>query len=81
MSDDTDHASRLEAWERGIRLREQQARAGIAEPGEWDQRSAKSCIEPECGERIPEERRKALPGVQRCVGCAERRERRGAGTA
>lgn len=31
--------------------------------------SAKEC---ECGEEIPEGRRLAIPGVQLCVGCAER---------
>lgn len=31
--------------------------------------SAKEC---ECGEDIPEGRRQAIPGVQLCVGCAER---------
>lgn len=31
--------------------------------------SAKEC---ECGEPIPEDRRLAIPGVQLCVGCAER---------
>lgn len=31
--------------------------------------SAKEC---ECGEPIPEGRRLAIPGVQLCVGCAER---------
>jgi RNA polymerase-binding transcription factor DksA len=81
MADDTDRASKLEAWERNIRLREQQARAGIAEPGEWQRLSAKCCIEPDCGERIPEERRKALSGVQRCVTCARRRAKKGARTA
>ena len=31
--------------------------------------SAEEC---ECGEKIPEGRRVAIPGVQLCVGCAER---------
>lgn len=31
--------------------------------------SAEEC---ECGEEIPEGRRQAIPGVQLCVGCAER---------
>lgn len=31
--------------------------------------SAEEC---ECGEEIPEGRRLAIPGVQLCVGCAER---------
>ena len=81
MADDADRASGIEAWEREIRLREQKARAGIAEPGAWKRLSAKCCVEPDCGERIPEARRKALPGVERCVTCADRRERRGVRTA
>lgn len=35
--------------------------------------SAEECAE--CGETIPEARRKALPGVQRCVGCQQGRDR------
>jgi phage/conjugal plasmid C-4 type zinc finger TraR family protein len=31
-----------------------------------------SATECECGEEIPEGRRVAIPGVQLCVGCAER---------
>lgn len=31
-----------------------------------------SATECECGETIPEGRRLAIPGVQLCVGCAER---------
>ncbi|MHA6128891.1 TraR/DksA C4-type zinc finger protein [Pseudomonas fluorescens group sp. PF-1] len=31
-----------------------------------------SATECECGEDIPEGRRQAIPGVQLCVGCAER---------
>lgn len=31
-----------------------------------------SATECDCGEEIPEGRRLAIPGVQLCVGCAER---------
>jgi len=31
-----------------------------------------SATECDCGEEIPEGRRVAIPGVQLCVGCAER---------
>ncbi|MBM6442375.1 TraR/DksA C4-type zinc finger protein [Pseudomonas sp. MIL9] len=31
-----------------------------------------SATECECGDTIPEGRRQAIPGVQMCVGCAER---------
>ena len=36
--------------------------------------SAEFCIE--CGEEIPEARRKAILGVQLCIFCKERAERR-----
>ncbi|MEW5904801.1 MAG: TraR/DksA C4-type zinc finger protein [Pseudomonadota bacterium] len=36
--------------------------------------SAKWCIEPGCGQRIPDERREAVPGVQYCTECQEWRE-------
>lgn len=34
--------------------------------------SAEFCMDDDCGEPIPEGRRKALPGVQYCVHCADR---------
>lgn len=36
--------------------------------------SATCCME--CGEEIPEARRRALPGVRRCVTCQSARDRR-----
>jgi phage/conjugal plasmid C-4 type zinc finger TraR family protein len=36
--------------------------------------SAKYCTDATCGERIPEARRAALPGVLYCAACQERRE-------
>ena len=36
--------------------------------------SAVECIH--CGDRIPEARRVAIPGVQACVACAEVEEKR-----
>jgi len=42
-----------------------------------EQRSQPSLEEcEECGDEIPEERRKAIPGVRLCVFCKERSERR-----
>lgn len=38
------------------------------------QPSAEECEE--CGDEIPEARRKAVPGVQLCVFCQEKHERR-----
>ncbi|QXN68029.1 DksA-like zinc finger domain containing protein [Microcystis phage Mwe-Yong1] len=44
------------------------ARAALRGPG------APSCVV--CGDQIPAARRQALPATDRCVHCAERRERR-----
>lgn len=33
--------------------------------------SATHCVDPHCGNEIPEGRRKARPGVQLCVECQE----------
>jgi len=38
--------------------------------------SAQFCIE--CGEPIPQARRKALPGVQYCINCQQEHEKAGA---
>jgi phage/conjugal plasmid C-4 type zinc finger TraR family protein len=58
-------------------------RAQELELSEWEERqkqallpkptreSAKWCKEPGCGARIPEARRKLVPGVQLCVECQE----------
>lgn len=76
MADDIDRASELEERFRENALKKQHERAGFAEAGDWERRSAKWCIEPACGERIPDERRRSLPGVQRCVTCQDKKERR-----
>lgn len=34
--------------------------------------SAEFCMDDNCGEPIPEGRRKALPGIQYCVHCADK---------
>lgn len=43
-----------------------QQRAILPQP---TQPSAKYCRDPLCGEKIPEARRLAMPGVQLCAGC------------
>jgi len=51
-----------------------------AKPGDWRKLSAKWCKGIGCGERIPDERRRAIPGVQLCAECKmrdEQQERRG----
>jgi phage/conjugal plasmid C-4 type zinc finger TraR family protein len=55
----------LEEWEA------RQERAIMPKP---TRPSAKWCEAPGCGERIPDERRKAIPGVQYCVDCQELKE-------
>lgn len=37
--------------------------------------SAKWCVTPGCGERIPDARREAAPGVQHCLACQGHFER------
>lgn len=37
--------------------------------------SAKYCTDVNCGDEIPEARRKAIPGVLYCAECQDRRER------
>ena len=71
VADDVDRAS---AWEQQVRdfaLRDQAQRAGLA--GKTVADSATHCGA--CGDAIPVERRRALPGVQLCVVCRERLER------
>lgn len=57
-----DRASETEALFRDQALRAQAARmpTGV---------SATHCRSIDCGAEIPEERRRALPGVQLCVNC------------
>lgn len=47
----------------------QKARAGMAPPDAWRTESATHCGE--CGTRIPDERRKAVPGCQVCAECKQ----------
>lgn len=74
-----DRASDLEQWQRDQALAEQTARSPQVAPEDWDSASAKWCEGWGCGERIPEERRRAYPGARLCVECqmrAEQEERR-----
>lgn len=50
-------------------LIEQRREQALARIPRYTGISAKEC---ECGDVIPEGRRVAIPGVQLCVGCAER---------
>ena len=47
-----------------------------ASASDWKVLSATDCEGEAFGEPIPNERRRAIPGVRLCVECAERQERR-----
>lgn len=64
MADPLDEAQDIETAER------EHARANRQR---YEGDSATECIE--CGEAIPEGRRRALPGIETCVYCAELDER------
>lgn len=62
-----DRATEAEELYRAQALAEQARRAPAA--GDWRALSAKWCKQAGCGERIPDERRRAVPGVEFCVEC------------
>ncbi len=70
MTDIYDRATDLEEAERDRALAEVRGRV---QHGDWQVLSAVECAE--CGEFIDLARRKALPGVQLCIECAEAAER------
>jgi phage/conjugal plasmid C-4 type zinc finger TraR family protein len=67
-----DRASEAEQRERDAALAKMAAKAPAA--GDWDRVSAKWCTDAACGQRIPDARRRAFPGVTFCVECQERHE-------
>ena len=67
MADVFDRAQALELAE----YEHNQAKGILPKP---IKESAKWCTAPGCGERIPEDRRKAVPGVQMCIECQEWQE-------
>lgn len=69
--DDIDRAAEREEKMREDALAAQAQRAGFS--GKHTADSAEFCEE--CGEKIPEARRRALPGVQLCVECQAYMER------
>ena len=72
MTDLFDEAQAIEQQMRDIALREQARRAGLA--GKTMSDSATECMD--CDTPIPEARRWAVPGCQRCVECASLHERK-----
>ncbi|MEW6314154.1 MAG: TraR/DksA family transcriptional regulator [Pseudomonadota bacterium] len=71
--DQFDRAQELEQQERDAALARQASRSAEGAAKE----SAKWCEAPHCGERIPDARREAIPGVQYCVECQGLLERHG----
>lgn len=77
MSDLVDQAQELEERLRGAALEAHARRAGGRPPAEdFEIASAEFCESPRCGARIPEARRRAVPGVRLCIECQAREERR-----
>ena len=74
LIDDIDRAQAREAEILSDALRDQSLRAGLA--GKTSADSAEVCQARGCGEVISEARRRAVPGVQLCVACQARREKK-----
>lgn len=68
-----DRAQEVEAQHREDAIA---AARGTPAIGDWRRLSAKWCKGPACGTRIPDERRRAIPGVRFCVDCKTREEER-----
>lgn len=69
--DECDRASELEEAQREAAIA--QARSKVLS-GDWRVISATWCEADFCGERIPDARRQAMPGVRLCVDCQWRSE-------
>ena len=67
-----DQAQALEQQQRDDAIA---AARGNPPRGDWRALSKKWCDGPACGERIPDERRRAIPGVTFCIECQTRREK------
>lgn len=68
--DDANHAQKREELARATALAvvQRQIAADLSEAG------CEDCID--CGDPIPEDRRKAMPSATRCIGCQEIEDRR-----
>lgn len=67
--DDFDHASDIEEQYRALAI------AAATRHVRSTVESEVFCQNEACGELIPEERRRAIPGCRFCIECHERRER------
>ena len=74
LIDDIDRAQAREAEILSDALRDQSLRAGLV--GKTAADSAEVCQARGCDEVIPGARRVAMPGVQLCVACQARREKK-----
>ncbi|MCA8059456.1 TraR/DksA C4-type zinc finger protein [Burkholderia cepacia] len=66
--DDFDHASDIEEQYRALAI------AAARRPAHQAAESAPFCQNEACGEPIPDERRRAVPGCRFCIECQARRE-------
>ena len=57
------------------RLRGALATGHLAAQGDWHVLSAAECEGTHCGEPIPDDRRRLVPGVRLCVDCQARLEK------
>lgn len=76
LTDPIDIGSRTaeQANDDAVRDELARARAGLAPAKSWRQASAKRCVD--CDTPIPEDRRRAMSGVKRCIECQEIYDRR-----
>jgi phage/conjugal plasmid C-4 type zinc finger TraR family protein len=75
VTDIYDAATEAEELHRAQALAQQAARTPMP-AGNWRALSAKWCEGKGCGARIPNERRRAVPGVRFCVECQTTQEKR-----
>lgn len=76
MPDEVDRASETYAviLEAGIARQRRNARPCHPRPA-GEGLGVRECVD--CGDRIPDARKKAVPGCQKCIGCQNAFERRG----
>ncbi len=75
MTDFYDRASDAEELHREAAIAAQRSKTEV-DAAAWRRVSAKWCEGPACGVRIPDERRRAIPGVRLCVQCQSDKEQK-----